>query len=91
MLLTKLLEENERKTDYLKEVLENNIGNTISWIKNERVFYILSISAKQKGYQLTCFLDGKPISDQIRMNFLDDDFINELVINNALEFNVLNN
>jgi len=82
-LLEKLAMDYEIKTNQVKKILNDNYGKTMQWIKNERTFYILSISAKKSGYQLTYFLDDEPVSDRIRESFTDNDFIEELALSES--------
>lgn len=79
--LDELLNQYDIKSNEVKHTLTENEGKTMLWIKNNRCFYILSKSAKKEGYQLTYFIDNKPVSDRIRINCLDDDIVNDLVIN----------
>lgn len=81
--LEELVEEYNSKTQAVRNILESHKGKAMLWIKSEKSFYILSASAKGKGYQLTYFIDNKPISDKVRESFLDKDFIEELALNEA--------
>ena len=80
-LLERLAIEYDEKRNAIKDVLSNNKGKATQWIKNDRCFYILSKCAKKEGYQLTFFIDNEPISDKIRSQYLDRDFVEELAIN----------
>lgn len=80
-LLDQLSDEFNVKYNYVKSIVED--GKTTLWKKHNNDFFILSRSTKKNGYQLTCFVDNKPVSDRIRGSITHDDFINELVINDV--------
>lgn len=82
-LLDQLLQKDKDKSNEIQMILNKYKGHTLKWHKSDRCFYILSKSTKKEGFQLTYFINNKPVSDRIRSNYLDDDFIEDLVVNNC--------
>lgn len=80
MDLYKIAEQGRKRRERIRKLLAEYRGKTMMWQRQDGSYFILSKSTKKEGYQLTYFLKDEPLSDMIRKDFCDDDFINELAI-----------